>query len=156
MISEELMLIDKEITTRVLPFGGSDDGTVQLEVLGMGTPKNRHFRFENIWITHPDFINNISSWWSEEFHIQGTSMFLLHKRLKHIKLRLKEWNKKEFGNIFEEKKLVKPNCRYSTNPLSRLALIKSTMIEPPNFSTSGRTYENKRKYFGDKNLECNG
>eukprot|EP00253_Pinus_taeda_P009910 PITA_09910 len=31
-------------------------------------------------------------------------MFLLHKRLKHIKLRLKEWNKSEFGNIFEAKK----------------------------------------------------
>ena len=31
-------------------------------------------------------------------------MFLLHKRLNHIKLRLKEWNKKEFGNIFVDKK----------------------------------------------------
>ena len=33
-------------------------------------------------------------------------MFLLHKRLKHIKLRLKEWNKNEYGNIFEAKKFV--------------------------------------------------
>jgi len=33
-------------------------------------------------------------------------MFLLHKRLKHIKLRLKEWNKKDFGNIFVDKKSV--------------------------------------------------
>eukprot|EP00253_Pinus_taeda_P034998 PITA_34998 len=33
-------------------------------------------------------------------------MFLLHKRLKHIKLRLKDWNKNEFGNIFEVKKVV--------------------------------------------------
>lgn len=33
-------------------------------------------------------------------------MFLLQKRLKHIKLRLKEWNKKEFGNIFVAKKLI--------------------------------------------------
>eukprot|EP00253_Pinus_taeda_P031815 PITA_31815 len=30
-------------------------------------------------------------------------MFLLHYRLKHIKGRLKEWNKKEFGNIFKAK-----------------------------------------------------
>eukprot|EP00253_Pinus_taeda_P008470 PITA_08470 len=30
-------------------------------------------------------------------------MFLLHCRLKHIKGRLKEWNKKEFGNIFKAK-----------------------------------------------------
>ena len=33
-------------------------------------------------------------------------MFLLHKRLKHIKKRLKDWNKNEFGNIFEAKKVV--------------------------------------------------
>lgn len=33
-------------------------------------------------------------------------MFLLHKRLKHIKLRLKEWNKKDFGNIFGNKNSV--------------------------------------------------
>eukprot|EP00253_Pinus_taeda_P002455 PITA_02455 len=30
-------------------------------------------------------------------------MFLLHHRLKHIKGRLKEWNKNEFGNIFKAK-----------------------------------------------------
>jgi len=33
-------------------------------------------------------------------------MFLLHKRLKHIKIKLKEWNKKDFGNIFVNKKSV--------------------------------------------------
>ena len=33
-------------------------------------------------------------------------MFQLHKRLKHIKLRLKDWNKNEFGNIFAAKKAV--------------------------------------------------
>lgn len=33
-------------------------------------------------------------------------MFLLHKRLKHIKLKLKDWNKREFGNIFVDKKSV--------------------------------------------------
>lgn len=38
--------------------------------------------------------------------VQGTKMFLLHKRLKHVKLGLKDWNKNEFGNIFETKKVV--------------------------------------------------
>lgn len=33
-------------------------------------------------------------------------MFLLQKRLKYIKLRLKGWNKNEYGNIFEAKKSV--------------------------------------------------
>jgi len=34
-------------------------------------------------------------------------MFILHKRLKHIKNKLKEWNKKDFGNIFANKKSIK-------------------------------------------------
>ncbi len=33
-------------------------------------------------------------------------MYLIHKRLKHIMLQLKEWNKKHFGNIFEEKRVI--------------------------------------------------
>eukprot|EP00253_Pinus_taeda_P017644 PITA_17644 len=100
------MLNNKEMAASILPFGGSDHWLVQLEVKGIGTPRNRPFRLENIWLSHPDFINKISGWWSEDLHIQGTSMFLLHKRLKHIKCKLKDWNKKEFGDIFKGKKAV--------------------------------------------------
>eukprot|EP00253_Pinus_taeda_P032535 PITA_32535 len=106
IIAEDLMFIDKEMIVRILPFGGSDHWLVQLEIQGIGTPKIGPFRFENIWPTHPDFIINITKWWTKDLHIQGTRMFLLHKRLKHIKLRLKDWNKNEFGNIFEAKKTV--------------------------------------------------
>eukprot|EP00253_Pinus_taeda_P025657 PITA_25657 len=70
IISEDLMLIDKEMIARVLPFGGSDHWPVQLEVQGIGTPTNRHFRFENIWLTHTDFIRNIANLWSEDLHIR--------------------------------------------------------------------------------------
>ena len=64
MISEDLMLNKKEISARILPFGGSDHWPIQLEVQSIDTPKNRPFRFENIWFTHPDFINNIAKWWT--------------------------------------------------------------------------------------------
>eukprot|EP00253_Pinus_taeda_P030070 PITA_30070 len=60
MISKDLILIDKEMTARVLPFRGLDP--VQLEVQGIGTPRNKPFRFENIWFSHPDFISNIATW----------------------------------------------------------------------------------------------
>jgi len=58
--------------------------------------------------------------------------------------------------FLKEKKMSKTNFRNSTKPLSRMALIKLEMIKPPNSSKIGRTYVNKKKYFGDKNLECNG
>jgi len=33
-------------------------------------------------------------------------MFMLQQKLKHIKSRLKDWNKKEFGNIFKAKREI--------------------------------------------------
>jgi len=60
IISEDLMFNHKEMVASMLPFGGSDHWPIQLEVQGIGTPKNRPFLFENIWLTHPDFINNIT------------------------------------------------------------------------------------------------
>ena len=83
-------------------------------------------------------------------------MFLLHKILKHIKLRLKDWNKNEFGNIFAAKKVIEDKCGNSIKPLSSMALIKIEMTKSPNTIKTGRIYVNKRKYFGDKNLEFNG
>eukprot|EP00253_Pinus_taeda_P001418 PITA_01418 len=77
-----------------------------MEIKGIGTPRNRSFRFENIWLSHPDFNSNIENWWAEDLQIQGSSMFLLHKRLEHIKMKLKVWNKDIFGNIFVGKKSV--------------------------------------------------
>lgn len=100
------MLIGMDMTVRILPFGGANHWHVQLEDQGIGTPKNKPFIFENIWLTHPYFISNIAKWWTEDLQIQGRRMILLHKRLKHMKLRLRDWNKNEFGNIFEVKKIV--------------------------------------------------
>ena len=106
IISEDLILIGLDLSAMIFPFDHSDHWHVQLEATFIGTPRSRPFRFENIWLTHPDFINNIEKWWKEDMEVQGTKMFLLHKRLKHIKIRLKEWNKNEFGNIFEAKRVV--------------------------------------------------
>ena len=39
IISEDLMLTDKEMTMRILPFGGLHHCPVQLEVQCIGTPK---------------------------------------------------------------------------------------------------------------------
>lgn len=45
IISEDLMLRNKEMIVIILPFGGSDHWPVQLEVQGIATPKNRPFIF---------------------------------------------------------------------------------------------------------------
>jgi len=51
-------------------------------------------------------------------------MFLLHKRLKHINLTLKEWNKKEFDNIFEGKKVVENKLQILNQSLIKVGFDK--------------------------------
>jgi len=48
IISEDLMIKNKDIAVRILPFGGSDHWPVQLEIQGIGNPRNKPFIFENI------------------------------------------------------------------------------------------------------------
>jgi len=105
-LSEELMLANREIIARFLPFGGSNHWPIQLEIKGFDSSRNIPLRFEHIWLSHLDFISNIEKWWAEDLQIQGTNMFILHKRIHHMKFRLKEWKKKDFGNIFVDKNLV--------------------------------------------------
>jgi hypothetical protein len=38
-------------------------------------------------------------------------MFKLYKKLKHIKYKLREWNKEFFGNINQEKKSIEDIMR---------------------------------------------
>eukprot|EP00253_Pinus_taeda_P020386 PITA_20386 len=101
----------RSLTVLTLPFGGSDHWPIQMEASLISKPRNNPFRFENVWLTHLDFLKNIEKWWNEETHFQGTKMFLLHCMLKYIKGRLKEWNKNEFGNIFKAKGEVETNLK---------------------------------------------
>eukprot|EP00253_Pinus_taeda_P010243 PITA_10243 len=108
MISEDLFLRDPDMSILILPFGGSNHWPVQLEATFMGTPRNKPSRFEKVCLSHPDFTNNIDKWWTEELPFQGTKMFMLQQRLKHIKVRLKDWNKKQYGKrIFSRDKILK-------------------------------------------------
>jgi hypothetical protein len=77
-----------------------------LEAKFQVTPKNRSFWFESFWIEHPTFKENIKLWWKEKIQEQGTKMFRLQRRLKHIKEKLKQWNKEVFENIDQAKKVL--------------------------------------------------
>eukprot|EP00253_Pinus_taeda_P033628 PITA_33628 len=125
------MLENREIIAKVLPFGGSDHWPIQLELEGFDSPKNKPFRFENIWLSHPDFINNIEKWWAEDLQIQGMNMFILYKRLQRIKFRLKESNKEVFGNIFVEKKAVEAKLEELNQALITMGFdkVKSQLVD---------------------------
>ena len=58
--------------------------------------------------------------------VQGTKMFMLQQRLKHIKSRLKYWNKKEFGNIFKAKREVEQKLQ----EINQIIISEGFTVEP--------------------------
>lgn len=107
LVSESIILDGTVVESNILPSGGSDHWPVSLTVELQGTPRNKPFRFEKFWIEHPNFLSMVEKWWSEPLDETGSKMFNLQKKLKDIKIRLKDWNKTVFGNIFQEKITIK-------------------------------------------------
>ena len=58
----------------------------------------RPFRFENMWLKVEGFGDRVKAWW-DSYQYKGTPSFTLAKKLKALKMDLKNWNKLEFGNI---------------------------------------------------------
>jgi hypothetical protein len=65
------------------------------------TPQFNPFRFEKLWLLHPDFQHLAKEWWSKAAINHGSSMYRFQQRLKNFKVLLKQWNKDCFGNIFQ-------------------------------------------------------
>eukprot|EP00253_Pinus_taeda_P030366 PITA_30366 len=103
LVTETILLEGITVDSDILPSGGSDKWSIIMNVTIQGTPRNKPFRFEKFWLSHPEFTSKIEQWWSEPLGIRGNKMFILQAKLKHIKIRLKTWNQEVFGNIFKEK-----------------------------------------------------
>jgi hypothetical protein len=63
------------------------------------------FRFEKLWLTHPEFMPMIKNWWSSTHPLGFSKMYRFQQKLKLLKQHLKIWNKSTFGNIFLAKKI---------------------------------------------------
>ncbi|KAL0449146.1 UNVERIFIED_CONTAM: putative mitochondrial protein [Sesamum latifolium] len=62
------------------------------------------FRFQNMWLRHPDFMEVVRLNWS--FPAVGVGMAKLGVKLKRLKHKLKDWNKTVFGDIFTNLKVA--------------------------------------------------
>ena len=45
-----------------------------------------------------DFMDNMERWWGS-YQFSSTPSFILAKKLRVLKIDLKKWNEKEFGNV---------------------------------------------------------
>ena len=89
LIIDTILMDGVTVESDIIPCGGTNHWPVTLDATILGTPKNRPFRFEKFWLGHPEFSNNIKTWWQEPVEIRGTKMYKLQARLTHIKARLR-------------------------------------------------------------------
>lgn len=87
-----------------LPKHSSDHCPVLLSHSQRFFPANAPFKFEAMWIQHPDFLKLVADTWSSD--IAGHSQFVLAQKLKSMKQVLKVWNKTVFGDIKLKVKLT--------------------------------------------------
>eukprot|EP00253_Pinus_taeda_P018479 PITA_18479 len=103
LFSEGIMNKDIFIEAKIMPSLGSDHWPIRLEVDIKVNQGKRPFRFESFWLRDPEFIKKVEEWWSQST-IQGKGkMCTFQLKLKELKEKIKNWNKKEFGNIMEDK-----------------------------------------------------
>lgn len=80
-----------------LPRVVSDHAPLLLDCRGLWKGKSP-FRFENMWLLEPGFLEWIRAKWCS-YEIVGNPCFMLAKKLKLLKDDLKIWNKEVFGRI---------------------------------------------------------
>lgn len=62
------------------------------------------FKFQNMWLLHPGFVDLMKRWW-ENIEANGLPSQRFQLKLKGIKDNLKTWNREVFGNIITRKKI---------------------------------------------------
>ncbi|XP_041028214.1 uncharacterized protein LOC121268148 [Juglans microcarpa x Juglans regia] len=92
--------MDKEIETScqkesVVWSSGFKDGKETTFLVRYGPSP---FRFHNMWISYEDFLNVVTSSWRESI-VSNSGLSKLAKILKRLKIALRTWNKKKFGQV---------------------------------------------------------
>jgi hypothetical protein len=61
--------------------------------------------FEKMWLKSDGFIDQVKSWWMSHKFSRLPS-YVLDNKLKALKMDLKKWNKKVFGDVVKKKDLL--------------------------------------------------
>ena len=77
-----------------------------------GSQPRKTFRFEKLWLLHPEFQEKLKYWWEKSPPIIGTHIYQFQQKLKHLKNYIKKWNKDSFGNIFQEKQVLETKIQH--------------------------------------------
>ncbi|KAJ9690749.1 hypothetical protein PVL29_013085 [Vitis rotundifolia] len=72
------------------------------------------FRFKNMWLKDEGFKELLKGWW-QGFNYRESYSFIITKKLKALKIKLKEWNSEVFGKVGVNKRLALDKVSYWDN-----------------------------------------
>ncbi|GAA0163765.1 hypothetical protein LIER_39655 [Lithospermum erythrorhizon] len=85
------------ISVRHLVKTNSDHAPLLINIQSSTARVKCSFRFQNMWLKHPNFISVVTAAWNQEFY--GDPFYTICCKLKALKFSLKEWNRDIFGNV---------------------------------------------------------
>jgi hypothetical protein len=88
----------------------SDHYPLLLDVQVNNIPFASQFKFMRMWVSHPNCSTIVRD--SCSSNVIGCPMFILTKKLKSLKEKLKIWNKDCFGNVHEAVQLAEQNINH--------------------------------------------
>ena len=82
----------------------SDHNPLLLGAGGMVRGRS-YFKFENMWLKVEGFIDMVDIWW-RGYQFEGSSSYVMARKLKALKEDLKQWNRDVFEDVNLKKKAL--------------------------------------------------
>lgn len=99
LASEDFISFWNSVSVLVLPRVHSDHHPLILKCQEGPAEVLKPFRFQNFWTSHKEYVNVVSE--SRNYFMPARDpISMCIRKLKRLKVRLKEWNTQTFGNIF--------------------------------------------------------
>ncbi|KAF7842619.1 BRASSINOSTEROID INSENSITIVE 1-associated receptor kinase 1 [Senna tora] len=89
--------------TEVLPIASSDHAPIVVHATKPTFRKRKHFRFEIMWMYHPQSLQIIQqAWCRNSTEIIGSTASQFNQKIRLVKEQLSTWNQNSFGNIHHQ------------------------------------------------------
>ena len=84
---DTFLLLGLNLSSKILPFGGSDHKPILLEMVSDMNLGPIPFRFNPLWASHPDFLQIVADTWSPP--VTGSPFFVWEEKPRRLKKVLK-------------------------------------------------------------------
>lgn len=118
LVSGEWLGQNLALESSILSLTGSDHYPIYLEVALAQAKGGTPFRFEKTWLRVTKLHDLLVAWWNEPVLRNHSRLFILNKKIKYIKVKIKEWNNNHFKNIHMEKLRIKAELADLTNSVT--------------------------------------